>query len=126
MLVGAQEILKRIPSQVFFKNTKAKTQSYQQLRSDLGAVAREVGITPPIQGLLDAVDRLGPPAVSAQPEPMSSDPAQIQVPTVPLPPWAVISLYEIRDHAQRKEDAAILTKTTLILNWIKRITPTSK
>jgi hypothetical protein len=43
------------------------------------------------------------------------------VPKAPQPAWAVISLYEIRDHAKRKENGAILNKTQLILDWMARI-----
>lgn len=122
MLLCAQEILKRAPSQVFYKNPAAKVSAYKQLRSDLGVVAAEVGVTPSIQALLDAVDRLGPPAVSTKPEPMNEDAIHIKVPTAPLPPWAVISLYEIQDHAQRKQNGAVMAKTALILQWMKLVT----
>ena len=122
MLLCAQEILKRAPSQVFYKNAATKISAYKQLRSDLGVVAAEVGMTPSIQALLDAVDRLGPPAVSSKPEPMNEDAIQVKVPTVPLPPWAVISLYEIQDHAQRKQNGAVIAKTALILQWMKLVT----
>lgn len=122
MLLCAQEILKRAPNQVFYKNPAAKVSAYKQLRSDLGVIAAEVGVTPSIQALLDAVDRLGPPSVSAKPEPMSEDAIQIKVPMVPLPPWAVISLYEIQDHAQRKQNGTVMAKTALILQWMKLVT----
>jgi hypothetical protein len=41
---------------------------------------------------------------------------------VPLPPWAVISLYEIQDHAQRKQNGTVMAKTALILQWMKLVT----
>jgi hypothetical protein len=122
MLIAAQEILKRVPSQVFYKNTQDKVSAYKQLRSDLGVIATEVGGGPSIQTVLDAVDRLGPPAVSTKPEPMSDDAVQIKVPDAPLPPWAVISLYEIHDHAQRKQHGAVVAKSALILEWMKLVT----
>lgn len=58
------------------------------------------------QTVLDAVDQVGPPRVSAKPEPMSEDAVHIKVPAVPLPPWVVISLHEIHDHAQRGQNGA--------------------
>lgn len=122
MLLCAQEILKRVPSQVFYRNTSAKVSAYKQLRSDLGVVAAEVGVAPSIQALLDAIERLGPPVVSTKPEPMNDDAVQVKVPTVPLPPWAVISLHEIHDHAQRGETGAVTAKTALILEWMKLVT----
>lgn len=122
MLSAAQEILKRVPSQVFYKNVQAKVSAYKQIRADLSVVATEVGLTPSIQSLLDALDKLGPPEVSRRPEPMNDDAIPIGVPAVPLPPWAVISLHEIYDHAQRKQNGAVITKTALILEWMKLVT----
>lgn len=121
-LRAAQEILKLIPSQVFYKNTQAKVSAYKQIRADLGVVATEVGITPSIQALLDAVDKLGPPLVSRRPEPMNDDAIPVKVPATPLPPWAVISLYEIYDHAQHNQNGAVMAKTALILEWMKLVT----
>lgn len=121
-LQAAQEILKFVPSQVFYKNTQAKVLAYKQLRSDLGVVATEVGVTPSIQALLDAVEKLGPPAVSRKPEPMNDDAIPVKVPAAPLPPWAVISLYEIYDHAKNKQNGAVMNKTALILQWMKLVT----
>lgn len=122
MLVCAQEILKRVPSQVFYKNTQDKVSAFKQLRSDLGVIAGEVGLNPSIQTVLDAIDRIGPPSVSTKPEPMSDDAVHVKVPDAPLPPWAVISLYEIYDHAQKKQNGAVVAKTALILEWMKLVT----
>lgn len=122
LLLAAQEILKRVPSQVFYKNVQAKVSAYKQIRADLSVVATEVGLTPSIQALLDALDKLGPPEVSRKPEPMNDDAIPVKVPSVPLPPWAVISLHEIYDHAQRKENGAVIAKTALILEWMKLVT----
>lgn len=120
MLLAAQEILKRVPSQVFYKNVQAKVSAYKQIRADLSVVAAEVGLTPSIQALLDALDKLGPPEVSRKPEPMTDDAIPVKVPSVPLPPWAVISLHEIYDHAQRKQTGAVIAKTALIIQWMNR------
>lgn len=122
MLAAAQEILKRVPSQVFYKNVQAKVSAYKQIRSDLSVVASEVGVTPSIQALLDSLDKLGPPEVSRKPEPMNDDAIPVKVPSAPLPPWAVISLHEIYDHAQRKQNGAVIAKTALILEWMKLVT----
>jgi hypothetical protein len=47
----------------------------------------------------------------------------VQVPTVPLPAWAVVSLYEIDDHTRRNEVGAIQGKVEAILTWMKTMTP---
>lgn len=122
MLICAQEILKRVPSQVFYRKTQEKVSAYKQLRSDLGVVAAEAGGGPSIQTVLDAVERIGPPRISGRPEPMSDDAVHVKVPSVPLPPWAVISLYEIHDHAQRNQNGAVVAKSALILEWMKLVT----
>lgn len=122
MLICSQEILKRVPSQVFYRKTQDKLSAYQQLRSDLGVLAAEAGGGPSIQTVLDAVERMGPPKTSTRPEQMSDDAVHVKVPTVPLPPWAIISLHEIHDHAQRNQNGAVVAKSALILEWIRLVT----
>lgn len=122
MLICAQEILRHAPAQVFYKNTQAKLSAYKQLRSDLGVIAQEVGGGPSVQTVLDAVDRLGPPKLSAKREPMNEEATHVKVPAAPLPPWAVISLYEIHDLAQRKQNGAVVAKSALILEWMRLVT----
>ena len=43
-------------------------------------------------------------------------------PTVPLPPWAVIKLYEMRDHIKAQDLAAIQIKLQDIINWMESTT----
>jgi hypothetical protein len=124
MLMVTREIIGRIPVQVRFASAPAggaADSGLKQLRSDLGVLASEVGMTPSIQAVIDALARVTPPRAMTRPMPADDDAIPVVVPRVPLPTWAVISLYEIRDHAKRKENGAVLNKTQLILDWMARI-----
>lgn len=120
-LLATREILNRFPLQVRFGNGVDPNSGLKQLRSDLGVLGSEVGMSPSIQAVLDALAKVVPPKVMARPLPTDDDAIPVTVPRVPMPAWAIISLYEIRDHAKRKENGAILNKTNLILEWIARI-----
>ena len=93
--------------------------------ADLGAIAQDLGMTPLSQQLLDAMEATGAPQATQRPASAPPDPhtSTVQVPTVPLPAWAVISLYEIDDHARRNEVGAIQGKVEAILNWMRGVTP---
>lgn len=121
MLTATQEILRRAPQQVRFKAEPDKGTLIKQLRSDLGVIASEVGVTPSIQAVLDAVDKLTPARPSPRPEAKDEDTIKVTVPNAPLPPWAVIYLYEIQDHLARKEIAAAANKNAMVLQWVKLV-----
>lgn len=64
------------------------------------------------------------PAVAPTPAPVPQ-PAGVQtvkVPAQPLPPWAVIKLYEMRDHVRAQDLASIQIKLQDILNWVETST----
>ena len=120
-LIAAREILTRFPLRVRFAAGADPSSGLKQLRSDLTVLATEVGIKPPVQALLDALSQVKPPAQEPHPMAADDDAIPVVVPHVPLPAWAVISLYEIRDHAKRKENGAIINKTQLILDWMAHV-----
>jgi hypothetical protein len=122
-LLATREILNRFPLQVRFSHGVDPRAGLNQLRSNLGVLSTEVGVTPSITALLDALAKIAPPRLAPKPLPKSDDAIPVTVPRVPLPAWAVISLYEIRDHAARKESDAITTKSNLILDWVSRAGP---
>lgn len=121
MRLVAIEIINRFPLQVRFPAGELPDLGLKQLRSDLGVLASEVGPSPSVQAVVDALAKVAPPKVMSRPTPIDDDATPVIVPKVPLPAWAVISLYEIRDHAKRKENGAIINKTQLILDWMSRI-----
>ena len=120
-LIATREILTRFPLRVRFSSGADPSSGLKQLRADLNVLATEVGKKPSIQALLDALAQVKPPAPEPRPMAADDDAIPVVVPHVPLPAWAVISLYEIRDHAKRKENGAIINKTELILDWMARV-----
>ncbi len=122
-LLATREIMNRFPMQVRFSSGADPSAGLNQLRSNLGVLSTEVGVTPSIKALLDALGKIAPPKPAPKPLPKSDDAIPITVPRIPLPAWAVISLYEIRDHAMRKESAAVVAKSNVILDWVSRAGP---
>lgn len=120
-LLAARQIMTRFPLRVRFNTGTDPASGLKQLRADLTVLGNEVGLKPPVQAVLDTLAKVNPPTSAAQPMPADDDAVPIVVPKVPLPAWAVISLYEIRDHAKRKENGAIINKTELILEWMAHI-----
>lgn len=120
-LLASREIMTRFPLRVRFNSGTNPDSGLKQLRADLTVVGTEVGLKPPVQAMLDTLAKVTPPTSAAQPMPADDDAVPVVVPRVPLPAWAVISLYEIRDHAKRKENGAIINKTELILDWMAHI-----
>jgi len=120
-LLAIREILNRFPLRVRFSDTRDPAAGMVQLRADLGVLSKEVGVTPHVQSLLDALAKISPPKTQSRPLPKDDDALPVTVPRVPLPAWAIISLYEIRDHALQKENGAVVNKTNLILDWVARI-----
>mgnify|MGYP000246397401 CR=1 FL=1 len=114
--VGAQSVEAARP---------AEASRYDQVLSNLGAIADDAGGSLVMRQLIDAIKAKGPPKVIRRSEPQPPEPhaTRVYVPTVPLPGWAVISLYEIADHAQRKEPEKIQGKVEAILNWMKTVEP---
>lgn len=117
----AQEILRRFPVQVRWDGAADKGSLLLQLRSDLAVIADEVGRTPPVEGLLRSVLSLQPPTQVAKKVTIDETGLQATVPRTPLPPWAVISLYEIDEHLQHREYGSAQNKVRLILQWMKLV-----
>jgi len=120
-LLATREILNRFPLQVRFNNGGDPAAGIVQLRANLAVLGKEVGVTPPIRALLDAMERQAPPQALTRAMPSGDDAIAVVVPKVPLPAWAIISLYEIRDHAQHQENGEVVNKTNLILDWVARV-----
>ncbi len=121
MLRVAIPVISQAPRKVPFQESKAVVTIFRQARSDLHATADDVGITPLMQQLLYAFEQKGPPQ-SLPPPPLSQgDPTAqaIRVPTTPLPPWAVISLYEMRELLRQQNHAAAQRKLEDILRWME-------
>lgn len=64
-----------------------------------------------------------PPLPVPPASPVEPHVEKVSVPTDPLPPWAVIALYEIEEHAKRNENALVLSKLRAILGWVKSVAP---
>lgn len=108
------------PQKVPYEEGRAAATLFRQTRSDLHATADDVGISPLMQMLLDTFERMGPPPALPPPAPPRAENAQVvRVPTAPLPTWAVISLYEIRDHLQKRDSATAQGKLEAILKWME-------
>lgn len=121
----AAAIIRRAPDTIEAGAQPVEAARYDQVLSNLGAIADDAGGTPVMRQLIDAIKAKGPPKVIRRSEPVPPEPhaTRVYVPTVPLPGWAVISLYEIADHAQRKEPEKIQGKVEAILNWMKTVEP---
>lgn len=114
----------RGPLRVPAEEGRAAVTIYRQVRSDLHAIADDVGLnkTPLLQQLLDVFDRMGPPQamppVAAPAPPPGSLVQTVRVPTTPLPTWAVVALYEIREALAQKNPALAQSKIEAILKWV--------
>lgn len=138
--------LAQAPIRVSAKEWPAAASIFRQVRSDLNATADDIGFhsTPLLAQLLDAFGRIGVPTAdqTATPPGGSKQPAssrtgtsstgaatggvqQVRIPTEPLPPWAVIKLYELRDHIKVKDQASSEKKIQDVINWIEGKAPTS-
>lgn len=123
-LGATREVMSRIPRLVRFSPGIDPAAGLNQLRSNLGVLSREVGLTPAARDLLDALAALSPPVNLPQASPGEEEAIPIVVPQVPLPAWAILSLHEIREHAGRNEVAAVTLKVNRILDWLGRLSAT--
>lgn len=134
---------RKAPGKVPAAEGDASVRLFRQVKSNLSATADDVGFekTPLLQQVLDVLAGLGQPTSvaplvqvdSANPTPQTAPTTTtangvttttqaIKVPTVPLPPWAVIKLYEMRDHIKAQDLAAIQIKLQDIINWMESTT----
>lgn len=124
-LRAAIAVIHKSPEIIDYTGAAREVALFHQVRSNLSAIAQDVGMTPLSQQLIDAMEATGAPKTTPRPTSAPPDPhtSLVQVPTVPLPAWAVISLYEIDDHTRRNEVGAIQGKVEAILNWMASVTP---
>jgi hypothetical protein len=122
-LIATREIMTRFPVLVRFSPGADPSAGLNQLRSNLGVLSTSVGVTPSSKALLDALAGVVPPKNLPKPLPKNDDAIPVTVPQVPMPAWAIISLYEIRDHAARKDTVAVTAKTDRILDWVVQASP---
>ena len=124
-LRAAIAAIRKSPEVVDYVTASREITLFKQMRSNIGAIAQDAGMSPLMQQLVDAIGAVGAPKATRRPDASPPDPhvSKVSVPTVPLPPWAVISLYEIDDHTRRNEMGAIQGKVQAILNWMKTVAP---
>ncbi len=135
--------VRQAPSKVPASDLDSSVRKYRQVKSDLSATADDVGFakTPLLQQLLDVLMSLGAPTAAiatvpvptVQPDPTptptptpsgtgSGGVQQIRVPTQPLPPWAVIKVYEMRDLIRAQDLPGIQLRLQEIINWMETST----
>lgn len=124
-LRAAAAAIRKSPELLDYTGASREVALFRQKQSNIGAVAQDAGMTPLMQQLMDAMEAVGAPKATKRPATAPADPhsTMVYVPTVALPGWAVVSLYEIDDHARRNEVGAIQGKVEAILNWMKTVTP---
>lgn len=128
------------PTKVPAKEAKQSASFFKQVRSDLNATADDVGFaqTPLLQQLLDAISAVGAPRSAEESPatvqvpttpttpstPTSSGGVQsIRVPQEPLPGWAIVKLYEMRDTIKAQDLAALQLKLQEVINWVESKAP---
>ena len=133
--------VRKSPLKVPAKEVKLGINAYRQVRSNLSAVVEDAGSTMAMNELLAAMAQTRAPDAAEDPAPDSgstptptgtpstgtSDPktsnvTAIRVPTIPLPTWAVIKLYEARDAAGLKDSEIAKSKLQDVIIWIESVT----
>lgn len=122
---------------------------FRMTLASLRATAQETATTgPALRQLFEGIEQVGPPnqvrradatatpvsTPTPNPTPNTTRPPnpptvhppeprveRITAPSEPLPHWAVVSLYEIEEHAKRGEVLPILSKVQVILNWMRSV-----
>ncbi len=119
LLRTAIAVLEISPQHVPEAEARSAVSAYRQVRSDLTATLADSKAGPMGQVLLDNLERVGAP--SAQPAQVvpDSNVQTVRIPTSPLPPWVVISLYETLQ-AQKQHDYAVAQgKLEVVLKWLE-------
>ena len=124
----ATSVIRKGPEIVDYTTASRETTLFRQTAVNISAVAQDAGMSPIMRQLVDAIEAVGPPKATPRAAAAPVDPhiAMVYVPTVPLPGWAVVSLYEMEDHARRNEMGALQGKIEAILTWMKTVTPTTQ
>jgi len=136
--------VRQAPVKVPATDLDSSVRKYRQVKSNLSATADDVGFnkTPLLQQLLDVLMSLGAPTAAVAtvpvpvptttpettPSPSTPSPTptggvqQIRVPTQPLPPWAVIKVYEMRDLIRAQDLPGIQLRLQEVINWMESST----
>ncbi len=140
--------LRKAPNKVPAKEAKAAINGYRQVRSNLSAVVEDAGSTQPMNDLLNAMNQSrapdsaedGPPSgdtvtvtttTTTAPTPSYTPPSTspktssvtaVRVPSVAMPTWAIIKLYEARDAASLKDSEIAKAKLQDVIIWIESVT----
>ena len=142
---AAMAVMKQSPESLDSPQAATEATRFRQMVFGIRTAAQETGMTPLVRQLLEVIESIGPPVAirrQAQPDVAPSTPQEtpqtppkkeappsdsrverVTVPAEPLPPWAVISIYEIEEHARRKDVGPILGKVQAIINWMKSVAP---
>lgn len=134
MRLAVAVIRKMSPLKVPLADAKAGVSLFKQMRSNLNAVADDAGTTPMMAQLLDAISQVGSPTALEETVPVGSGVAgasgtaasgthggvhHVRVPSVPLPAWAIIKLYEARDLCKPQDVAGIQIRLQDVINWME-------
>jgi hypothetical protein len=123
--------IRKGPMRINAKDAKAMQHNLKQVKSNVNARADEYGSkegpTPMMLSLLGAIGNTLEPQVitEAPPLPPGGNPnnvQQIRIPLQPMPDWAIVKLYEIRDHAKNGDVAAVQIKLQDVINWVEQTT----
>lgn len=113
------------------KDAKSGQFNIRQVRAHIDPRVEEYGNTPLMQSLLGAIGNTLDPQVIAEaaPIPPGGNPnniTQIRIPLQPMPSWAIVHLYEMREVAKNTSaDPALQIKLQAIINWVEQTTQTS-
>lgn len=142
--------IRKSPFKVPAAEVRVAVNAYRQTRSNLSAVVEDAGSTGAMNELLAAMAQIkapeaaddGPPSSSGTtttttipvdttpgtPTPSGGDPKNssnitaIRVPTIPMPTWAVIKVYEARDAASLRDWETAKIKLQDVIIWMESVT----
>ena len=141
--------IRKSPLKVPAAEVRVAVNAYRQTRSNLSAVVEDAGSTGAMNELLAAMSQVrapeaaddGPPSSSGTtttttvtdtppgtPPATGSDPKSssnvtaIRVPTIPMPTWAVIKVYEARDAAALRDWETAKSKLQDVIIWMESTT----
>lgn len=123
--------VRKAPMQRSAKDAKSGQFNMRQVRAHIDPRVEEYGNTPLMQSLLGAIGNTLDPQVIAEaaPIPPGGNPnniLQIRIPLQPMPSWAIVHLYEMRDMAKNTgADPALQSKLQAIINWVEQSTQTA-
>jgi hypothetical protein len=118
-------LLEVAPFHVPAEEVRSAVSLFNQVRSDLSASIADVRATPMMEYLLKAFEASGPPT----PAPGAAGPAggapagegvqSVRIPSSPMPPWVVVSLYEILEAHKQQNYPVAQGKLEVVLKWLE-------